>query len=129
MKFSFSKHLNLCISGLEILFPIHLFLSPLLLCVIKYAYYLNVKLISGEHVGALAMSEPNGNNWTGFPFCFLLVSYLSSSPFIWFLICFCSAGSDVVSMKCKADRADDGYVINGNKMWCTNGPVAQTLVY
>ncbi|CAL9054531.1 isovaleryl-CoA dehydrogenase, mitochondrial-like [Musa acuminata AAA Group] len=56
-----------------------------------------LKLISGEHVGALAMSEPN-------------------------------AGSDVVSMKCKADRVDGGYVINGNKMWCTNGPVAQTLV-
>lgn len=55
------------------------------------------KLISGEHVGALAMSEPN-------------------------------AGSDVVSMKCKADRVDGGYIINGNKMWCTNGPVAQTLV-
>ncbi|XP_042418057.1 isovaleryl-CoA dehydrogenase, mitochondrial [Zingiber officinale] len=55
------------------------------------------KLISGENVGALAMSEPN-------------------------------AGSDVVSMKCKADRVDGGYVINGNKMWCTNGPTAQTLV-
>ncbi|KAK8946470.1 hypothetical protein KSP39_PZI007245 [Platanthera zijinensis] len=55
------------------------------------------KLISGEHVGALAMSEPN-------------------------------AGSDVVSMKCKADRVDGGYIINGNKMWCTNGPTAQTLV-
>eukprot|EP00262_Sarcandra_glabra_P020360 TRINITY_DN8065_c0_g1_i2.p1 TRINITY_DN8065_c0_g1~~TRINITY_DN8065_c0_g1_i2.p1 ORF type:complete len:410 (+),score=72.20 TRINITY_DN8065_c0_g1_i2:124-1353(+) len=55
------------------------------------------KLISGEHVGALAMSEPN-------------------------------AGSDVVSMKCKADRVDGGYIINGNKMWCTNGPSAQTLV-
>ncbi|CAN4119377.1 unnamed protein product [Withania somnifera] len=55
------------------------------------------KLISGEHVGALAMSEPN-------------------------------AGSDVVSMKCKADRAEGGYVLNGNKMWCTNGPTAQTLV-
>ncbi|XP_072961077.1 isovaleryl-CoA dehydrogenase, mitochondrial [Typha angustifolia] len=55
------------------------------------------KLISGEHVGALAMSEPN-------------------------------AGSDVVSMKCKADKVNGGYVINGNKMWCTNGPVAQTLV-
>ncbi|XP_040994794.1 isovaleryl-CoA dehydrogenase, mitochondrial isoform X1 [Juglans microcarpa x Juglans regia] len=56
------------------------------------------KLISGEHVGALAMSEPN-------------------------------AGSDVVSMKCKADRVDGGYIISGNKMWCTNGPVAQTLVF
>lgn len=55
------------------------------------------KLISGEHVGALAMSEPN-------------------------------AGSDVVSMKCKADEVDGGYIINGNKMWCTNGPSAQTLV-
>ncbi|XP_042067902.1 isovaleryl-CoA dehydrogenase, mitochondrial [Salvia splendens] len=55
------------------------------------------KLISGEHVGALAMSEPN-------------------------------AGSDVVSMKCKADRAKGGYILNGNKMWCTNGPVAETLV-
>lgn len=55
------------------------------------------KLISGEHVGALAMSEPN-------------------------------AGSDVVSMKCKADKVDGGYIINGNKMWCTNGPTAQTLV-
>ncbi|KAK9168910.1 hypothetical protein Syun_001050 [Stephania yunnanensis] len=55
------------------------------------------KLVSGDHVGALAMSEPN-------------------------------AGSDVVSMKCKAERVNDGYVINGNKMWCTNGPVAQTLV-
>ncbi|KAK4358690.1 hypothetical protein RND71_020919 [Anisodus tanguticus] len=55
------------------------------------------KLISGEHVGALAMSEPN-------------------------------AGSDVVSMKCKADCVEGGYVLNGNKMWCTNGPTAQTLV-
>ncbi|XP_016651859.1 PREDICTED: isovaleryl-CoA dehydrogenase, mitochondrial isoform X2 [Prunus mume] len=41
---------------------------------------------------------------------------------------FAKAGSDVVSMKCKADRVDGGYVLNGNKMWCTNGPVAQTLV-
>ncbi|GJN36194.1 hypothetical protein PR202_gb25034 [Eleusine coracana subsp. coracana] len=56
------------------------------------------KLISGEHVGALAMSEPN-------------------------------SGSDVVSMKCRAERVDGGYVINGNKMWCTNGPSAQTLVW
>ncbi|CAL4903095.1 unnamed protein product [Urochloa decumbens] len=51
----------------------------------------------GEHVGALAMSEPN-------------------------------SGSDVVSMKCKAEKVDCGYVLNGNKMWCTNGPSAQTLV-
>ncbi|XP_020532539.1 2-methylacyl-CoA dehydrogenase, mitochondrial-like [Jatropha curcas] len=40
-----------------------------------------------------------------------------------------NAGSDVVSMKCKADRVDGGYVPNGNKMWCINGPVAQTLIY
>ncbi|KAI3828524.1 hypothetical protein L1987_02625 [Smallanthus sonchifolius] len=39
-----------------------------------------------------------------------------------------SAGSDVVSMKCRADRVDGGYVLNGTKMWCTNGPTAQTLV-
>ncbi|XP_047269963.1 2-methylacyl-CoA dehydrogenase, mitochondrial isoform X2 [Capsicum annuum] len=38
------------------------------------------------------------------------------------------AGSDVVSMKCRADRVDGGYVLNGNKMWCTNGPIANTLV-
>ncbi|MBX3458275.1 MAG: isovaleryl-CoA dehydrogenase [Candidatus Paracaedibacteraceae bacterium] len=55
------------------------------------------KLISGEHVGALAMSEPG-------------------------------AGSDVVSMRLKADKVDDGYVLNGNKMWITNGPDAETLV-
>ncbi|TVU18093.1 hypothetical protein EJB05_34163, partial [Eragrostis curvula] len=39
-----------------------------------------------------------------------------------------TAGTDLVSMKCKADKVDGGYVINGNKMWCTNGPWAQTLV-
>ena len=55
------------------------------------------KLISGEHVGALAMSEPN-------------------------------AGSDVVSMTTRAERKGDRYVINGSKMWITNGPVAETLV-
>ena len=55
------------------------------------------KLISGEHVGALAMSEPG-------------------------------AGSDVVSMRLRADRKDDHYVLNGNKMWITNGPDADTLV-
>ncbi|MGF1606862.1 MAG: isovaleryl-CoA dehydrogenase [Rhodothalassiaceae bacterium] len=55
------------------------------------------KLISGEHVGALAMSE------TG-------------------------SGSDVVSMKTKAARANDGYVLNGSKMWITNGPDAEVLV-
>src|SRR5437763_2223976 len=55
------------------------------------------KLVSGEHVGALAMSEPG-------------------------------AGSDVVSMKTRADRKGDRYVLNGSKMWITNGPVADTLV-
>jgi isovaleryl-CoA dehydrogenase len=55
------------------------------------------KLISGEHVGALAMSEPG-------------------------------AGSDVVSMKTRADKKGDRFVLNGNKMWITNGPVADTLV-
>ena len=55
------------------------------------------KLISGEHVGALAMSEPG-------------------------------AGSDVVSMRTRADRKGDRYVLNGNKMWITNGPDADTLV-
>ena len=55
------------------------------------------KLISGEHVGALAMSEPG-------------------------------AGSDVVSMKTRADRKGDRYILNGNKMWITNGPVAETLI-
>lgn len=55
------------------------------------------KLVSGEHVGALAMSEPN-------------------------------AGSDVVSMKLRADRKGDRYVLNGSKMWITNGGDADTLV-
>ena len=55
------------------------------------------KLISGEHVGALAMSEPG-------------------------------AGSDVVSMKLRADKKGDRYVLNGTTMWITNGPDADTLV-
>jgi isovaleryl-CoA dehydrogenase len=55
------------------------------------------KLCSGEHVGALAMSEPN-------------------------------AGSDVVSMKLRADKKGDVYILNGNKMWITNGPDANTYV-
>jgi isovaleryl-CoA dehydrogenase len=55
------------------------------------------RLISGAHVGALAMSEPN-------------------------------AGSDVVSMRTRADHKGDRYVLNGAKMWITNGPVADTLV-
>src|SRR5574343_1863144 len=55
------------------------------------------KLVSGEHVGALAMSEPN-------------------------------AGSDVVSMKLRADFKGDRWVLNGSKMWITNGPDADVLV-
>ena len=55
------------------------------------------KLISGEHVGALAMSEPG-------------------------------AGSDVVGMRLRAARNGDRYVLNGNKMWITNGPDADVLV-
>ncbi|MCC7069096.1 MAG: acyl-CoA dehydrogenase family protein, partial [Burkholderiales bacterium] len=55
------------------------------------------KLVSGEHVGALAMSEPG-------------------------------SGSDVVSMRLRAEHKGDHYVLNGNKMWITNGPDADTLV-
>src|SRR5262245_14901248 len=55
------------------------------------------KLVSGEHVGALAMSEPG-------------------------------AGSDVVGMRLKAERRGGKYVLNGNKMWITNGPDADVLV-
>jgi isovaleryl-CoA dehydrogenase len=55
------------------------------------------RLISGEHVGALAMSEPG-------------------------------AGSDVVGMRTRAERKADRYVLNGNKMWITNGPDADVLV-
>ncbi len=55
------------------------------------------KLVSGEHVGALAMSEAG-------------------------------SGSDVVSMRLRADRKGDRYILNGSKMWITNGPDADTLV-
>jgi isovaleryl-CoA dehydrogenase len=55
------------------------------------------KLMSGEHVGGLAMSEP-------------------------------SAGSDVVGMRTRADKKGGRYVLNGSKMWITNGPEAETLV-
>jgi isovaleryl-CoA dehydrogenase len=54
-------------------------------------------LVSGEQVGALAMSEPN-------------------------------SGSDVVSMRTRADKKGDRYILNGSKMWITNGPVAETFV-
>ncbi|MGD9649483.1 MAG: isovaleryl-CoA dehydrogenase [Dongiaceae bacterium] len=55
------------------------------------------ELISGEHVGALAMSEAG-------------------------------AGSDVTGMRCRAEKKGDHYVLNGTKMWCTNGPDAEVLV-
>jgi isovaleryl-CoA dehydrogenase len=55
------------------------------------------KLISGEHIGALAMSEPG-------------------------------SGSDVVSMQMKAEKTDSGYLLNGTKMWITNGPDADVIV-
>ena len=55
------------------------------------------KLISGEHVGALAMSEPG-------------------------------AGSDVTAMRTQAEKRGDRYILNGSKMWITNGPEAETLV-
>ncbi|MFT0701673.1 acyl-CoA dehydrogenase family protein, partial [Citrobacter meridianamericanus] len=54
-------------------------------------------LVSGEHIGALAMSEPN-------------------------------AGSEVVSMKLRADRVGDRFVLNGSKMWITNSPIADVFV-
>ncbi|GAB4517518.1 MAG: isovaleryl-CoA dehydrogenase [Roseibium sp.] len=55
------------------------------------------KLVTGEHLGALAMSEPG-------------------------------AGSDVVSMKLRADKKGDRYILNGSKMWITNGPSADTMI-
>ncbi|MFM9973799.1 MAG: acyl-CoA dehydrogenase family protein, partial [Beijerinckiaceae bacterium] len=55
------------------------------------------KLVTGEHLGALAMSEPD-------------------------------AGSDVVSMKLRAEKKGDRYILNGSKMWITNGPSADTLI-
>src|SRR5687768_5767026 len=55
------------------------------------------KLISGEHVGALAMSEPG-------------------------------AGSDVIGMRTRAEKRGDGYVLNGSKMWITNGPEADVAI-
>ncbi|MTH96339.1 isovaleryl-CoA dehydrogenase [Roseibium sp. RKSG952] len=55
------------------------------------------RLVTGEHIGALAMSEPG-------------------------------AGSDVVSMKLRADKKGDRYILNGSKMWITNGPCADTLI-
>jgi isovaleryl-CoA dehydrogenase len=82
---SYGAHSNLCVNQLKINASAE-----------QKAKYLP-KLISGEHVGALAMSEPG-------------------------------AGSDVVSMKLRARQEGDKYILNGNKMWITNGPDADVLV-
>ncbi|GGM00381.1 isovaleryl-CoA dehydrogenase [Pseudomonas asuensis] len=82
---SYGAHSNLCVN------QIHRNGTPS-----QKAKYLP-KLLSGEHVGALAMSEPN-------------------------------AGSDVVSMKLRAEKHGDHYVLNGTKTWITNGPDADTYV-
>jgi isovaleryl-CoA dehydrogenase len=82
---SYGAHSNLCVN------QIRRWASPE-----QKAKYLP-KLISGEHVGSLAMSEAG-------------------------------AGSDVVSMKLKADKVQGGYVLNGTKFWITNAPYADTLV-
>ncbi|MDW4561436.1 isovaleryl-CoA dehydrogenase [Aeromonas rivipollensis] len=82
---SYGAHSNLCIN------QIHRHGTP-----DQKARYLP-DLVSGKHVGALAMSEPG-------------------------------AGSDVVSMRLTAVRENDHYVLNGNKMWITNGPDADTFV-
>ncbi|NOG31005.1 isovaleryl-CoA dehydrogenase [Halomonas sp. TBZ9] len=82
---SYGAHSNLCVNQLKIN------ASPE-----QKAKYLP-KLISGDHVGALAMSEPG-------------------------------AGSDVVSMQLRARKEGDQYILNGNKMWITNGPDADVLV-
>jgi len=82
---SYGAHSNLCVN------QIHRWGNPE-----QKAQYLP-KLISGEHVGSLAMSEAG-------------------------------AGSDVVSMKTRADRVDGGYRLNGTKFWITNAAYAETLV-
>ena len=85
VSLSYGAHSNLCVNQIK------LNGNPE-----QKAKYLP-KLVSGEHVGALAMSEPN-------------------------------AGSDVVSMKLRAEKRNDHYRLNGNKYWITNGPDADTLV-
>ncbi|KAB7613847.1 isovaleryl-CoA dehydrogenase [Amylibacter sp. SFDW26] len=82
---SYGAHSNLCVNQINRWGTVE-----------QKAKYLP-KLISGEHVGSLAMSEPG-------------------------------AGSDVVSMKLRADKRNDGFLLNGNKMWITNGPDANTLI-
>ncbi|MCH2250324.1 MAG: isovaleryl-CoA dehydrogenase [Cognatishimia sp.] len=85
VSLSYGAHSNLCVNQIKLNGTDE-----------QRAKYLP-RLISGEHVGALAMSE------TG-------------------------AGSDVVSMKLRAEKRNDRYVLNGNKFWITNGPDADTLV-
>jgi isovaleryl-CoA dehydrogenase len=82
---SYGAHANLCVNQIKLNGNAE-----------QKAKYLP-RLISGEHVGALAMSEPG-------------------------------AGSDVVSMTLRADKRGDRYMLNGNKMWITNGPDADVLV-
>ena len=82
---SYGAHSNLCVNQIKINASAE-----------QKAKYLP-KLISGDHVGALAMSEPG-------------------------------AGSDVVSMQLRAKQSGDHYILNGNKMWITNGPDADVLV-
>jgi isovaleryl-CoA dehydrogenase len=82
---SYGAHSNLCVNQLRRNGSDH-----------QKRHYLP-KLISGEHVGALAMSEPG-------------------------------AGSDVVSMRTRAIKKGDRYILNGSKMWITNGPQAETLI-
>jgi len=82
---SYGAHSNLCVNQINRWGTVE-----------QKAKYLP-KLISGEHVGSLAMSEPG-------------------------------AGSDVVSMKLRAEKRNDGFMLNGNKMWITNGPDASTLI-
>jgi isovaleryl-CoA dehydrogenase len=82
---SYGAHSNLCVN------QIHRWGTPE-----QKRHYLP-RLISGEHLGALAMSEAG-------------------------------AGSDVMGMKLRAERRGDTFVLNGNKMWITNGPTADVLV-
>lgn len=62
-----------------------------------FFFFVSIQLCTGEHIGALAMSEVD-------------------------------AGSDVISMKLRADKDGDYYILNGNKFWITNGPDADVLV-
>lgn len=85
VSLSYGAHSNLCVNQIKLNGNVE-----------QKRKYLP-KLVSGEHIGALAMSET-------------------------------SAGSDVISMKLRADKRNDRYVLNGSKYWITNGPDADTLV-